>query len=74
MSGKYITNDIAVAAFFKLNNMKLLKFSRTNKFFFEFEDNNGIGDLLAMDFLNSEFRKFDDEMRSLKKMINSKIS
>ncbi len=68
----YTTSDIAVAAYLKLKGLKLINCSRQDKFVFEFEDPNGQAGILSLEFINSEIRKYDDEMRSLKKIIYSK--
>ena len=68
----YITSDIALAAYLKLKGLKLVSCSRQDKFVFEFEDPEDNAEKLALDFVNSEIRKYDDEMRSLKKIIYSK--
>lgn len=69
---KYKTSDMALAAYLKLKGLKLVLCERQDKFIFEFEDDDDIADKLALEFINSECRKFDDEMRSLKKIIYSK--
>lgn len=68
----YTTSDIALAAYFKLKGLKLIDCSRQDKFFFKFEDPNGKAEELALEFANSECRRYDDEMRSLKKIIYNK--
>lgn len=68
----YVTSDIALAAYLKLKGLKLVKCTRADKFVFEFEDQEELAETLAIEFVNSECRKFDDEMRSLKKIIYSK--
>lgn len=71
---KYTTSDIALAAYLKLKDLKLVHCTRADKFVFEFEDPEERGEEMALEFVNSECRKFDDEMRSLKKIIYSKNS
>ena len=68
----YITSDIALAAYLKLRGLKLIGCERQDKFVFEFEDPEKQAEALALDFANSEIRRYDDEMRSLKKIIYSK--
>lgn len=72
ITNKYITSDIALAAYLKLKGLILVDCSRHDKFQFEFEDPNDEAQKLAIEFANSECRRFDDEMRSLKKIIYSK--
>ena len=68
----YITSDIALAAYMKLKGLKLIECGRGEKFNFVFEDPDSEAELLSLEFSNSEIRKYDDEMRSLKKIIYSK--
>lgn len=69
---KYTTSDIALAAYLKLKGLKLINCTRADKFVFEFEDPEELAEDMAIEFVNSECRKFDDEMRSLKKIIYSR--
>jgi hypothetical protein len=41
------------------------------KFRFVFEDGDDQGAQLALEFVNSDFRRYDDEIRSLKKVLYS---
>jgi hypothetical protein len=68
----YKTSDIALAAYLKLKGLRLIKCGKDKKFEFIFEDGEGIAEELAMEFASSDIRKYDDEIRSLKKIIYSK--
>lgn len=68
----YSTSDIALAAYLKLRGLILIECDRGDKFNFVFEDPEGIAGSLALEFVNSDMRRYDDEMRSLKKVIYSK--
>jgi hypothetical protein len=68
----YTTSDIALAAYLKLKGLRLVDCGRGDKFSFVFEDPNNEAEQFALDFINSDMRKYDDEMRSLKKIIYSK--
>jgi hypothetical protein len=69
----YTTSDIAIAAYFKLQGLLLVECDRqNNKFRFVFEDPNDYAGKLELDFINSDMRRYDDEMRSLKKIIHNK--
>jgi hypothetical protein len=68
----YSTSDIALAAYLKLRGLILIECDRGDKFNFVFEDPKGIAESLALEFVNSDMRRYDDEMRSLKKVIYSK--
>lgn len=70
----YTTSDIALAAYLKLQGLRLIECGRGDKFNFVFEDPDSIAGKLAIEFINSDMRKYDDEMRSLKKIIYSKSS
>ena len=60
----YQTSDIALAAYLKLKGLKLIQCNRDGKFNFLFEDPNGKAEDLAFEFVNSDIRKYDDEIRS----------
>ena len=68
----YSTSDIALAAYLKLRGLILIECDRGDKFNFVFDDPEGIAESLALEFANSDMRRYDDEMRSLKKVIYSK--
>jgi len=68
----YKTSDMALAAYLKLKGLKLIKCGRDGKFQFTFEDPGEVAEDLALEFVNSDIRKYDDEIRSLKKVIYSK--
>lgn len=73
MSSTYFTSDIALAAYLRFKGLALTQCERDGqKFCFTFEDPDGIGEQLAMEFINSDCRRYDDEMRSLKKVLYSK--
>lgn len=72
LDNRYITSDIALAAYLKLRGLILVECSREDKFNFVFEDPDNEAESLALDFVNSDMRRYDDEMRSLKKIIYSK--
>jgi len=65
----YETSDIALAAYLKLRGLVLLKCSRDKKFSFVFKDPEKRAAGLAIEFINSDMRRYDDEIRSLKKII-----
>ncbi len=69
----YTTSDIGIAAFLQLRGLKLVQCKRTEtgKFHFAFEDPEQKCTLLALEFLDSEFCKFDNNVRNLKKILFS---
>ncbi len=66
----YETSDLGTAAFVHMMGLKILGATRGNrgKFFFRFEDPEGRAENYALDYVNSECRKFDAAVRSLKKL------
>ena len=70
----YITSDIGVAAFLQLRGCRLLVCQRSEngRFHFEFEELNSECDKLTFEFLNSDYCKFDNNVRNLKKILFSK--
>ena len=69
----YTTSDIALAAYLKLQGLLLIECGKNDgKFHFVFEDPDDTAEKLSLEFINSDMRKYDDEMRSLKKVIHSK--
>lgn len=68
----FVTSDIALAAYLKLKGLVLTECEKGTKFKFVFDDPNFYAEELAINFANSEIRKYDDEVRSLKKIIYNK--
>jgi len=71
--GTFITSDIGIAAFLQLKGNKLLSCKRldSGKFYFEFEDSNQTCRQESFEFLDSDFCKFDNIVRNLKKILFS---
>lgn len=69
----YTTSDIGIAAYLQLKKFKLVQCKRleTGKFYFEFEDPNSECAIIALEFLDSEFCNFDNNVRNLKKILFS---
>lgn len=69
----YTTSDIGIAAFLQLRGFKLLECKRepSGKFFFRFEDPNASAAQTSLEFLDSDFCKFDNIVRNLKKILFS---
>lgn len=69
----YTTSDIGIAAYLQLKKFKLVQCKRleTGKFYFEFEDPNLDCPIHALEFLDSEFCNFDNNVRNLKKILFS---
>ena len=69
----YTTSDIGIAAYLQLRKYKLIECTRleSGKFHFAFEDPEGKCPTTAKEFLDSEFCKFDNNVRNLKKILFS---
>ena len=69
----FATSDIGIAAYLQLKGFKLKECKRleTGKFHFSFEDSKSECQLLALEFLDSDFCKFDNNVRNLKKILFS---
>lgn len=65
------TSDLSLAAYLSMMGLKILKADKdqNNKFSFIFEDPNLLAQTYAVSFLNSEFSKYDNQLRNLKKML-----
>jgi len=71
-STTYTTSDLGIAAYLKLKGIRLLECKRadTGRFHFAFEDPDKC-QLLALEFLESDFCKYDNITRNLKKLLFS---
>tara|TARA_B100000287_G_scaffold319013_1_gene302819 strand:- start:211 stop:438 length:228 start_codon:yes stop_codon:yes gene_type:complete len=69
----FITSDIGIAAYLQLLSFKILKCKRldSGKFYFEFLDENEECKIKSLEFLESDFCKFDNNVRNLKKILFS---
>lgn len=69
----FTTSDIGIAAYLQLKKFKLVECRRldTGKFHFKFEDPENKCPMLSLEFLDSDFCKFDNNVRNLKKVLFS---
>tara|TARA_Y100000114_G_scaffold156867_1_gene185686 strand:+ start:3486 stop:3698 length:213 start_codon:yes stop_codon:yes gene_type:complete len=69
----FTTSDIGIAAYLQLKGFKLKDCKRleTGKFYFSFEDPEDQCPSTALEFLDSDFCKFDNNVRNLKKILFS---
>ncbi len=69
----FTTSDIGIAAYLQLKGVNLIRCRRldSGKFHFEFDDRSGECHALSLEFLNSEFSRFDNNVRNLKKVLFS---
>ncbi len=67
----YKTSDLSIAAYLMMKGMKLLDAKRAHngQFMFEFDDPNGKGVQLAIEFTGSECAVYDNHVRNLKKIL-----
>ena len=73
ISNVFTTSDIGIAAYLQLQGYKLLACKRldSGKFFFEFSDPDQQCKLKSIEFLESDFCRFDNNVRNLKKILFS---
>ena len=68
----YTTSDLALAAYLKLKGLKLIGAKKQgSKFDLTFEDPENKAGEIALEFVNSDMRRYDDEIRSIKKILYS---
>lgn len=70
----YTTSELALAAYLRMRGVRLISAGKapTGKFEFIFDDKNAECSGHFVDFLNGEFSMFDNQLKSLKKMIYTK--
>ena len=68
---EYSTSDLSLAAFLLMRGLQLKSAEKksSGRFNFLFDDPDDKGKLLALEFLNSDFSKYDNHVRNLKKVI-----
>lgn len=70
-SHQIITDDLAFSAWLKMKGHRLIEHQQErSKSIFKFEVENDDAELLKVEFVNSEFLKFYNEVRNLKKIIS----
>lgn len=69
----FVTSDIGIAAFLQLKGYRILECRKqsSGKFFFKFEDKDQTAPQSSIEFLESDFCKFDNNVRNLKKILFS---
>jgi len=69
----FITSDIGIAAYLQLLGFKVKECKRqeSGKFFFRFSDENSECATHSLQFLESDFCRFDNNVRNLKKILFS---
>ena len=69
---EFDTEDLALASYLKMKGVPLVSYETGNgngKVVFTFEDEEENCKKLHIEFLNSECKKFDSEVRDLKKLL-----
>ena len=71
---EYKTSDLALAAFLSLRGLKLVSAGRLESGRFEFilNDPGKEADALSLEYFGSDYCKFDNQVRTLKKILYSK--
>ncbi len=71
MNTTYTISDLSVAAYLSMRGLKLIKAvkSSSGKFEFIFDDLNNEAEDLTLEYFNSEFCKFDNSIRTIKKLL-----
>lgn len=67
----YKTSDLSIAAYLMMKGMRLIdaKKNTNGQFLFEFDDPNGNGVTLAIEFTGSDCAVYDNHVRNLKKIL-----
>lgn len=70
VDNEYTTSDLSLAAFLVMRGLQLVSATREHgKFKFSFKDPTDVADSLSIEYINSEFSKYDNHVRSLKKIL-----
>lgn len=63
------TDDLAFSAYLKMRGHRLIKSNhQKSKYIFSFDIGSDEGESLKVEFVNSEFLKYYNELRNLKKL------
>lgn len=70
----FTTSDLSLAAFLVIKGLVLTRAQKTNvgKFEFILQDPEHISQALSLEYINSDFCKFDNQIRSIKKLLYTK--
>nr|BDD46247.1 hypothetical protein 79 [bacterium] len=74
MDKTYLSSDLSLAAYLSMRGLEIVRASRLpgGKFEFELNDPDGRAESLALEYVNSDFSKFDNQIRLLKKILYTK--
>lgn len=67
----YTTSDLPLTAFLVMEGLSLIKARKVNngKFEFVLADPDDIAERLSIEYVNSDYCKFDNHIRSIKKLL-----
>jgi len=67
----FTTSDLPLAAFLVTRGLSLVRAKKavSGKFEFALEDPDEVAEKLSIEYINSEFCKFDNTIRSIKKLL-----
>jgi hypothetical protein len=70
---QYETSDLALAAYLTFKGLKLISAKKlsSGRFQFVIADEKGEADSLSLEYFSSDFCRFDNQVRSLKKLLYS---
>lgn len=70
----FTTSDLPLAAYLVIKGLPLTSAKKLNggKFEFILEDPNDAAGALSIEYINSDFCKFDNQIRSIKKLLYTK--
>jgi hypothetical protein len=68
---QFTTSDLPLAAFLVIKGLSLVKAKKAynGKFEFVLDDPDEVADELSIEYINSDFCKFDNQIRSIKKLL-----
>jgi len=70
---QYETSDLALAAYLTFRGLRLISAKKlpSGRFQFVIADENSEADALSLEYFSSDFCRFDNQVRSLKKLLYS---
>ncbi len=70
----YITHDLSIAAFLLMKGQSIVRADKSGprgRYVFEFENETGQAEKIAMQFLSSECAIYDSHLRTLRGMLSN---
>jgi hypothetical protein len=70
----FVTSDLPLAAYLVIKGLQIQKAKKISggKFEFILDDPDGVAEQYAIEYINSDFCKFDNTIRSIKKILYTK--